>query len=63
LETAQVSLEDDQGAEIDTEIFPFLLEQTSTPNIVFHVDGDQPPVNNLFDNSPTPGSQIIYGKI
>lgn len=58
---SEIVLEDDQGAEIDSEVFPVLLEQISIPNICFFVKGEI-----IIENVPCQGSsvpQIIYGKI
>jgi hypothetical protein len=58
----EIHLRDEQGADIDEEVFPILLEQTVIPDIVFHIDGDidnQPATVNIDSTSP---SQIIYGR-
>lgn len=40
----KINLEDDQGAEVDEEIFSILFEQEVIPNLVFLVEGEEPPI-------------------
>ena len=39
---AEIRLEDEEGAEIDEEVFPVLLVQTVIPSIIFKIQGDFP---------------------
>jgi len=58
----EIEFEDEQGAEIDVEVFPILIEQPIIPNVVFHLKGEvQITINPPNCNTGT--SQVIYGKL
>ena len=60
----EIDFEDEQGAEIDIEVFPILLDQPTIPNIVFHLKGEhtsQLTINTA--NCHSNGSQIIYREL
>lgn len=56
-----LSLQDDQGADIDEEVLPYYLDQTVIPNITFIVEGEV--ISELSPEGSVAGApQIIYGK-
>ena len=54
---ADIKLEDDQGAEIDEEIFPALVEENQIPNINFRVEGEDDVGISI---ASSPGPQFFY---
>ncbi|XP_021952476.1 uncharacterized protein LOC110849378 [Folsomia candida] len=55
----EISFEDDQGAEIDNEVFPILLQQIATPNIIFRTKDEE--ISSVDISHNTSGnSQIFY---
>jgi hypothetical protein len=62
LEDHEIDFEDEEGAEIDIEVFPILLDQAVIPNVVFQVKGElrtQIAIDSANSSTVTP--QIIYG--
>lgn len=51
---AEIRLQDEEGAEIDEEVFPALLEQTVIPMIIFKIEGEL--------ESPSVSPKVDYGK-
>lgn len=56
---AEICLQDDEGAEIDEQVFPILLEQPATPNIEFIIKGEEQAELSL-DYSFAPSSSLVY---
>lgn len=56
-----IILEHDQGAEVDIDVFPILLDQLTIPNLNFKVSGEE-----VTEISITPScaldQQYFYGK-
>ena len=57
-EEIEISLEDEQGAEIDEEVFPILVDQPQIATIIFKLKGELIPE----DSFPVT-SQIIHGEL
>lgn len=58
-------MEDDQGAEVDIDTFPILLELSGIPNLVFKLAGEEYSefTVNLTDGSPPRSDlQIVNSK-
>lgn len=55
----QILIEDDQGAEIDADVFPILWEEEK-PNITFRIQGEDFTVSAIQDAGSSP--QIYYCK-
>ncbi|OXA49829.1 hypothetical protein Fcan01_15448 [Folsomia candida] len=58
---AEICLQDDEGAEIDEQVFPILLEQPATPNIEFIIKGEEQAELSL-DYSFAPSSSLVYSE-
>ena len=57
-----IELEDEEGAEIDSEVFPLFLGQSSIPNVVllFQIRGE---VSSQSEHiHPTCSQAVFYGK-
>lgn len=37
----ELSLQDEEGAEIDEQVLPILLDQATTPNLIFLLNGEE----------------------
>lgn len=57
-----ISLEDEQGAEVDEEVFPVLWEVGGTPNITFSVRGEDSNEISLIQDAAT-NPQVYYCNI
>ncbi|XP_035711476.1 uncharacterized protein LOC118436919 [Folsomia candida] len=58
---AEICLQDHEGAEIDEQVFPILLEQPATPNIEFIIKGEEQAELSL-DYSFAPSSSLVYSE-
>ncbi|OXA49146.1 hypothetical protein Fcan01_15418 [Folsomia candida] len=52
-----IELEDEEGAEIDSEVFPLFLGQSSIPNVVFQIRGE---VSSQSEHIHSTCSQAVF---
>lgn len=60
-EGTEISLLDEEGAEVDEEVLPFLLDKADIPNLIFVVKGEEYCAASHNVVTPQSSSQIFPG--